>query len=148
MTVNPNAPAAPVNTMAPRQQKSSGCLRYGVIGCSIALAIVAIVVAVIVAVAFGAMKSTDAYKEARQRAVTDPRVAAALGAPVTAGFFVTGKINIVDRTGTAVMNFPISGSKQKATVHAEATLDADGWHYSILRVEPQNGPPIDLLLAQ
>jgi hypothetical protein len=145
MTVNPNAP---INPNAPPQQKSSGCLKYGLIGCCIVLVIVAIIAAVIMAVAFGAIKSTDAYKEARQRAVTDSRVIAALGAPVKAGFFVTGKISIDNRAGTAVMNFPISGSTQKASVHAEATLDAEGWHYSVLRVEPQHGPPIDLLPAQ
>jgi Cytochrome oxidase complex assembly protein 1 len=145
MTVNPNSP---INPIAPPQQKSSGCLKYGLIGCVIVLAIVAIVAAAIMAVAFGAIKSTDAYKEAQHRAVTDPRVLAALGAPVEAGFFVTGKISVVNRTGTAIMNFPISGSRQKASVRAEATLDAEGWHYSVLRVEPQHGPPIDLLPAQ
>lgn len=141
MTVNPNAPMGQV---APAQ-KSTGCLKYGLIGCGILFVIVAIVVAGVLAVAFGALKSTDAYKQARTRATTDPRVIAALGAPVTAGFFVSGNVKIENRTGTAVINFPISGSKEKANVRAEATLDAEGWHYSVLLVEREHGLPINLL---
>ena len=148
MTAIPTPPVTPGTPLAPPPPKATGCLKYGAIGCGIALIIVAIVVAAVMAVAFGALKSTDAYKEARRRALTDPNVIAARGAPVTAGFFVTGSVNVSNRTGTAVINFPISGSRQKANVHVEATLDGEGWHYSILRVEPKSGPPINLLPPQ
>jgi len=126
-------------------QKSTGCLKWGLIGCGVVFVIIAIVVAGVLAVALGAIKSTDVYKKARTRATTDPRVIAALGAPVTASFFVIGNVKVEDRTGKAVINFPISGSKEKANVRAEATLDADGWHYSVLLVEREHGLPINLL---
>lgn len=141
MTVNPNVPMGQVVPA----QKSTGCLKYSLIGCGILFVILAIVVAGVLAVAFGALKSTDAYKQARMRATTDPRVIAALGAPVTAGFFVWGNLKIQDRTGTARINFRISGSKEKAILRAEATLDAEGWHYSVLQVEREHGLPINLL---
>ncbi len=144
MTVNPVNPNAPLSPVPPRPQ-STGCVKYGLIGCGILCAIIAIIVVSVIAVAFGAIKSTDAYKQARTRATTDPRVIAALGAPVKAGFFVMGNVKVENRTGTAIINFPISGSKEKACVRVEATLDAEGWHYSVLQVDREHGPPINLI---
>lgn len=139
--IPPNAPAGPI--VAP--PKSTGCLKYGLIGCGIATVLLGLVVVVVLGIAVAAIKSTDAYKEARTRATTDRRVIEALGSPVEAGFFVSGNAKVENRAGTAVMTFPISGPKGKATVRAEATLDGEGWHYSILQVERPNAPPINLL---
>lgn len=140
-TPPPTAPVAP----GTQPQKSSGCLKYGLIGCGILLVIAAIIAVVVIAVVFGAIKSTDVYKGARNRAERDPRVIAVLGSPVHAGFIVTGNVSVNDRSGTAHINFPISGPKGKADVHVEATLDENGWRYSLLTVLPNEGPPIDLL---
>jgi hypothetical protein len=142
MTTYPTpAPVAP----GTQPQKSSGCLKYALIGCGVVLVIAAIAAVIVIAVVFGAVKSTDVYKGARNRAESDPRVIAVLGSPVHAGFVVTGKVSVDNRNGTARINFPVSGPKGKADVHVEATLDENGWHYSLLTVLPNEGPPIDLL---
>jgi hypothetical protein len=142
--------AAPqyIPPQAPGQQappKSSGCLKWLAIGCSVILVIGIACVAVLVFVVFGAIKATDAYKNARDRAVSDPRVIAALGSPVEPGFWVSGSANVDNDGGHADIKFPISGPKGKGTVEAVATRNVDKWVYTKLQVNPDGGPPIDLL---
>ena len=125
--------------------KSSGCLKWALIGCSVLFVLGVAFVAVLVLVVFGAIKSTDAYKNARDRAIHDPRVVAALGSPIEAGWWVSGSANVDTNGGHADIKFPISGPKNKATVEAVATREADKWVYTKLQVNPDGGPPIDLL---
>jgi Cytochrome oxidase complex assembly protein 1 len=145
MTTYPAPPPAAPVPPGTQPQKSSGCLKYGLIGCGIAVIILVLLAAVLLAVVFGAVKSTSVYKEALGRAQHDPRVIAVLGSPVHSGFIVTGNVSVKNNSGTADFSFPISGPKGKADLHAEATLDENGWHYSLLTVLPNQGPPIDLL---
>jgi hypothetical protein len=144
MTTYPAPPAAPIPP-GTQPQKSSGCLKYSLIGCGIAVIILVILAVVLIAVVFGAVKSTSAYKGALSRAQHDPRVIAVLGSPVHDGFIVTGNVSVKNYSGTADFTFPISGPKGKAPLHVEAVLDENGWHYSVLTLQPNNGPPIDLL---
>jgi hypothetical protein len=125
--------------------KSSGCLKWALIGCSVLFVLGVAFVAVLVLVVFGAIKSTDAYKNARDRAIHDPRVVAALGSPIETGWWVTGSANVDANGGHADIKFPISGPKNKATVYAVATRETDKWVYTKLEVDPDGGPPIDLL---
>ena len=125
--------------------KRGGCLKWALIGCLAALIIGLLGIAAIVIVVFGAIKSTDAYKGARDQAQRDPRVIAALGTPMETGIWVSGNVKIESSSGNADFEFPMSGPKGEARVHAVATLDTSGWHYSVLTVSPKNGPPIDLL---
>ena len=96
-------------------------------------------------IVFGAIKSSDVYKQALARAQNDPRVIATLGSPVTAGFFVSGNVHVTGAGGDADVTFPISGPKGKGTVRAVATRDTSGWHYTELTAAPENGSPINLL---
>lgn len=130
--------------MQPPQQKS-GCLKWFLIGCSVLFVLGAAFLAVLVFVVFGAIKSTDAYKGARDKATHDPRVIAALGSPVEAGFWVSGSANVDTNGGHADFKFPISGPKGKGTVEAVATREPDKWVYTKLMAYPDGGPPIDLL---
>ena len=123
----------------------TGCWKSGAIGCAIVAALGAIGVVVLVVIVFGAIKSTDVYKNARDRAASDPRVIAALGSPVQAGLFVSGNVHANNGTGDAAIELPISGPNGKGRVHAVATRDSSGWHYSVLTVKPENGATIDLL---
>src|SRR5437868_2903276 len=100
--------------------KSSGCGKWIAIGCVVVLILGVIAVLVIGAVAFAAIKHTDVYRHARDRAISDPRVVAKLGAPVEAGWWVTGSVSTENATGVASIKFPISGSRGKATVTADA----------------------------
>jgi len=128
----------------PPPQKS-GCLKWLAIGCSVIFVIGIACVAVLVFVVFGAIKATDAYKNAVDRAISDPRVIAALGSPVEPGWWVKGSVNVDNDGGHANISFPISGPKGKAMVEAVATRNVDKWVYTKLQVHPDGGPPIDLL---
>ena len=103
----------------PPPQKS-GCLKWFLIGCSALIVLGIAFVAVLVFVVFGAIKSTDAYKGARDRAVNDPRVIAALGSPVETGWWVKGSVNVDNDGGHANITFPISGPKGKGTIYVAA----------------------------
>ena len=126
----------------PPPQQSSGCLKWTLIGCSVLLVLLVGGIAVFGYGVVTLMKKSDAYKGARDRAISDPRVTAALGAPVDTGWWVKGSLG--DKG--ASIDFPISGPKNKAIVTAVATLNDQGkWVYTQLQVKPDGGPPIDLL---
>jgi len=133
------APAAP-----PPPAKSSGCLKWGLIGCGTLLVLFVGFCAVIVLVVFGAIKRTDVYRDALHRAQNDPAVIAALGTPIEAGIYVTGNVNLDGNGGHAKFDFPISGPQGKADVHAVATMNGTTWEYSELTVTPAKGPVINL----
>lgn len=100
----------------------------------------------IVSIVFGAMKSSDAYKSALAKAKADPRVANALGSPITDGFFVGGQTNVNGTSGYADMNVPISGPKGKGTIYFVASKFAGKWTFSKLMVEvADTGQRIDLI---
>ncbi len=143
MTTTPYAPPPPVPAATPPPQKS-GCLKWAVIGCGIVIVLLAAFCAVLVIFVFGAIKRSDVYKGALRRVQDDPRVVAALGSPVEAGWIVTGNVHVDTNGGNAEINFPVSGPKQKAKVHAVATVENGQWKYTILTVQPQSGPLIDL----
>lgn len=88
----------------------------------------------IVLVAFSAIKSTDAYATAFNRAKSDPRVIAAIGTPIKQGWYVAGNTRVSGGSGEADLTIPISGPKGKATVYAKATKSAGRWSYSQLQV--------------
>lgn len=149
MTTTPYAPPPPppgpppVPAATPPPQKS-GCLKWAFIGCGVLLVLIAAFCAVLVIFVFGAIKRSDVYKGALRRVQDDPRVVAALGSPVEAGWIVSGNVRVDTNGGNAEINFPVSGPKQKAKVHAVATVENGQWKYETLTVQPESGPLIDL----
>src|SRR5262245_23142915 len=130
----------------PAQKKSSGCLKVFLIGCSVLVVLGVALIAVIVIFVFGAIKKTDAYKQALSKVHGDQRVAAVLGDPIEPGFWVSGSMNLNNGKGNADFKFPVSGPKAKATVHAVASTEGNGWEFTTLEVTPDNGsPPINVL---
>lgn len=140
MTVSPLPPQQPA-----QPSSSSGCLKIGLIGCAVLCVIGVVAVAVLVIFVLGMVKSTDAYKGARDRVIHDPRVVERLGAPVETGWWVKGSVNVKDHQGDANITFPIHGPKGAATVYAVAERQGNRWQYNELRVATDSGPPIDLL---
>ena len=130
---------------APPPAQKSGCWKWGALGCLGVIILGALGIGAVVVIAFGAIKSSDVYKQALARAQNDPRVIAALGSPVTPGFFVTGNVNVSGGSGNADITFPIRGPKGKGRVRGRATRDSSGWHYTELTAVIENGPPINLL---
>ena len=141
MTVQP----PPIVPPPAQPRQSSGCLKWGLIGCGAIIILGVACIAAIVLFVFGAIKSTDAYRGARSRVERDPRVIEALGSPVETGWWISGHVNVENRRGTADFTFPVHGPKDRGTVHAVAAKENDRWDYSELTVTPSNGPPIDLL---
>ena len=158
MTVTPTPPP-PSGTYTPPQgsytlppgvpppppQKSGGCLKAFAIGCSIILVLGAAAIIALFVFVFSVIKRSDVYNEAYSRSVSDPRVVEALGTPIEKGWWVMGNVNIDANGGNADINFPISGPKGKAKVHASATRDANAWNYSAITVKPDVGAEIDVL---
>lgn len=140
----PTQPPPPVPGVTPPPQKS-GCLKWGLIGCSVVVVLFAVFCVVVVVFAFGAMKRTDVYKGALNRAQNDPRVVAALGSPVEGGWWIKGSVNRdMQHGGNAELTFPVSGPKAHGTEHVVATFDGDKWTFERLTVTPDGGAPIDL----
>ena len=83
----------------------------------------------------GVIKSSDAYQGAVEQAAASPAVGAALGAPVTAGFFVLGNIHVSGPSGQAQLEIPVKGPKGAATIYVEAHKTAGVWHYDTLVVQ-------------
>ena len=138
----PYAPGQPVPAQTP---KSSGCAKAALIGCAVVLVLGAIACAAIFAIVLGAIKSTDVYRQARDRSIHDPRVIAALGSPIEPGWLVTGNVHTENNTGAASIRFSISGPRGKAEVKADATLENGSWNYERIVVHPTSGGDIDVL---
>ena len=115
------------------------------VGCITIVALFLLGIAAIVMIVFGAMKQSDVYREALERAKASPEVQAALGTPIEEGWWMSGQININNDTGDANINIPISGPKGKGTIHAIATKSGGKWTYSRLDVEVSGGQTINLL---
>lgn len=82
----------------------------------------------------GLIKSAEPYKDSLAKAVANPQVQAALGAPVTDGFFISGNVSTAGTTGSASMEIPISGPRGKGNIYVEARKSAGVWTYSTLEV--------------
>jgi hypothetical protein len=117
-------------------------------GCLSALLTVGGVIALILVLLIGLITSNDAYKQGVAKATVNPAVVAALGAPIHAGTFTTGKINVNGGSGTADLAIPISGPKGSGTIYLEAHKSAGDWSFSKLVVQIDKPPKrIDLLDA-
>jgi hypothetical protein len=99
-------------------------------------------------IVFSAMKSTDVYKDALERAKANPEVIEALGPPITEGYLVSGNTNVNGASGEANLSIPISGPNGKATIYVAAIKSLGRWNYSGLVVEiAKTHRRIDLLQA-
>jgi hypothetical protein len=157
MTVAPPPPPPPnFGTNTPPQgsytlppgappPKSSGCWKALFIGCGIIVVLGAAAVVAVFVLVFSVIKHSDVYREAYTRAANDPRVVATLGAPIEKGWWVIGKVSVDNNGGNANIDFPISGPKGSARVHATASRGTDAWNYSSLVVRPEAGGEIDVL---
>jgi hypothetical protein len=116
------------------------------LGClSVAFLFLAFVGSILVIV-FGAMKSSDVYREALARAKADPAVIEALGSPIKDGFLISGNTNVNGASGESNLAIPISGPKGKGTIYVSANKSLGQWNYSGLVVEVgQTHERIDLL---
>jgi len=114
-------------------------------GCLTLLAVFAAFIISILMIVFGAMKSTDIYKDALARTRASAAVADALGTPIKDGFFVSGNTNVNGAGGESNLSIPISGPKGKGTLYLKAEKALGRWNYLGLEMQIENGERIDLL---
>src|ERR1700726_2641529 len=77
-------------------------------GCFTIIVLFAVFVGSIVMIVFGAMKSTDIYKDALAKAKANTAVTEALGSPIKEGLFLSGNTNVNGASGEADLAIPIS----------------------------------------
>jgi len=116
------------------------------VGCFGTLVFFVAFVGSIALIVFGAMKSTDVYKEALTRAKANSAVIDILGSPIKEGFLVSGNTNVNGASGEANLSIPISGPNGKGTIYVAANKSLGEWKYSGLVVEiSKTHQRIDLL---
>ncbi len=127
-----------------QQKKPSGC-KILAAGCAVVFVAFCAFVAVIVVIAFSALHHTEAFRTGFNRASHDPRVKAALGAPIEAGLVIRGNVGSEGGHANANIHFSILGTHQNAGVHVVGEREGREWHYTVMTVEPDHGEAIDLL---
>jgi Cytochrome oxidase complex assembly protein 1 len=82
-------------------------------GCLTILVLFLVFVGSIVVIVFGAIKSTDPYRDAFARARMHPVVIEALGSPIKEGFFVSGNTNVQRRSRRSKSRYSDLRSKRE-----------------------------------
>jgi TonB family protein len=132
----------------PQQQK--GCLGRNwkwmlPVGCLGLIVVAVAVIGGIFLVAMSAIKSSDVYKGALERARANPEAVAVLGEPIKDGWLVKGNINFSGPSGTANIEIPVSGPKTSGTLNVRAVYEGDAWMYEKLDLAAEGGQTISLL---
>ena len=115
------------------------------LGCLLPIVLFGSCVAGIAWVAVTAIRASDPYSDALQRARANPEVIQRLGSPIEPRWWLTGSVDLDNDDGAADIKIPISGPKGDAFIAVEGTSTNGRWTYTRMTVEPATGPPIDLL---
>ncbi len=136
--------------MSDQKAGSGKTILWIVLGCA-GVSIVCVLVFIlfvggVVGLTFGAIRSSDVYQSAMDRALSHPEVLEVLGEPVKPGFIVTGSINVNGPEGEAEFGVPLRGSIENGTLHVTAYKRSGQWIYEVLELELPGLPRrIDLL---
>lgn len=84
---------------------------------------------------FAVMRRLDVFKDALDKATTNPQVRAELGEPIHEGWWVSGHVRTSGSTGNAALSIPLKGSSKDGTLYAVAHKSAGEWKYDRLEVE-------------
>ena len=117
------------------------------VGCLVPLMCCGGLTAVTYLAASKMIQSSGAYAEALLKAAQNPEVTAALGAPLTPGFGMSGEVKQNNDSGSADFTVPINGSKGAGTMHVVATRSGGVWKFRTIEVEA-GGKTIDVLAAE
>jgi hypothetical protein len=91
------------------------------------------------------MRGADASVESLKRAQNSPQVKAALGDPITMGWWVMGSFSSTAEEGQANLTIPVSGPRGSASIQTEATKEKGTWNYTRMSADLPSGQTIDLL---
>lgn len=85
-----------------------------------------------------------AYTEAVSIATSDDEVRAVLGQPVQGGLPRQTSVQSNNGRTHARLTIPLDGAKADGVLHVDAVEEGNGWSYSTLAVELEDGRRIDL----
>jgi hypothetical protein len=109
-------------------------------------AVVTLFVFSLLSLAFGMMRSSEAYQTAITRAQQNPAVWAKIGHPFRVGKLLSGSIHLNGDSGDAEMSIPISGDQGSGHILVGAKKRAGKWTYQTLEVRvDSDGTVIPLL---
>jgi len=80
------------------------------------------------------IKQTPIYAESVQKAKDNAEVQAVLGTPISEGWMIQGKVNVVNNSGNADFTIPLTGPKGSGNIHVVATMTNGKWSYNSLTV--------------
>ena len=116
----------------------AGCL--GAVVCAVAWAVF------MVSFLLAGMKTSGVYQDAFAAARSSPQALAVLGAPVEAGWWLMGSINVSGPSGDADIVFPVSGPEGSGKLYAIGEKRAGQWTLELLELEVEGRDGrIDLL---
>lgn len=113
-------------------------------GCLVCLLALGGFIAAIVSIVAGAMKSSDAYKQAMAKVSSNPAAIEALGTPIESGFLISGNVNVNNDSGAADIYVPVHGPKGKGKIHVVGAKESGVWHYSRMMLTLDDGKTVDL----
>ena len=148
--MNPNQAQFGGSFQQPQQPQQKGCVgrnwKWALpVGC---LGLIVVGVAIIGGIFFFAMsalKSSEVYKGALERARANPQAVEALGEPIKDGWLVQGNINFTGASGNANLQIPVSGPKKSGTIVVQAIYENGAWMYENLDLSVEGGATIPLL---
>src|ERR1051325_8433815 len=150
--MNPNQAQFGGSFQQPAQQQPKGCVgrnwKWAVpLGCVTLILILVAGVGGIFFFAMSALKSSDVYKGALERAQKSPSAAGMLGEPIKDGWLVKGNISFDGGSGTANLEIPVSGPKSRGPLAARAVNEGGAWMYERLDLVAKSGERVSLLAA-
>jgi TonB family protein len=134
------------------QQQSKGCLgrnwKWAVpLGCVTLILVLGAAGGAIFLFAMSAVKSSDVYKGALERAQKSPEAVALLGEPIKDGWLVKGNVSFNGGSGNANFEIPVSGPKNSGTLYVRAINEGGAWMYEKLDLLAEGGQKVSLLAA-
>ena len=91
------------------------------------------------------IKNSEVYATSLGLVRQHPIVQAELGVPIEPGWAVSGSINIENQSGTAEIEYSVSGSSLEGTVYVQGTRRLGLWAIEALIVEiDETGQRLDL----
>jgi hypothetical protein len=122
--------------------KIAGIIAGLIVTCCIGIVVCAVG---IFGMTFAIIQQSEPYQVGVERALNDTAVVEALGAPVEAGWNISGSVNQDTSGGTANFEVPLEGSRTSGVLYVDAVNQNGTWEYLTFEVEiPSQGTTIDL----
>ena len=91
------------------------------------------------------MRGSEPYQVALHHAQADDKVKQDLGAPLEAGFWVSGSVSTSGGSGLANLAIPVHGPKGRGTLYVDAHRESGRWVFDTMKIDEGAGRQIDLL---